>query len=347
MLLIACVNVASLLLARASTRRGEIAIRLALGAGRSRLLQQLLVESLLLSLLGAAAGLALAQLVAVSLARVQLPLPLPFRLQVEPDWRVALYAACLTIVATLACGLLPAWQSVKESIAPDLHRERKSRIRRVLVAAQIAVSVVVLTTGFLFLRNLFDASAISPGFDVRHTLRADVNLPPVNPNDDTQRVNRYVSESLRALTAAPGIEAAAAARIVPFTDASVFGMLIKFSGAAEPVRTRFYWNAVTPDYFRAMDIPIQQGRTFLNSDRGGEHVAIVNRTFVERYLGHRQPLGTTFLWGPDTKTPYRIVGVVGNTKNFSIGEDPQAQFYEPLMQIRNGRTRIQFVLRSS
>ncbi|NWF85671.1 MAG: ABC transporter permease [Bryobacteraceae bacterium] len=176
-LLIACVNVASLLLARASARQREIAVRLSLGAGRARLMQQLLVESLLLSLGGALLGFALAHLIATLLARIHLPLPVPIQLQIEPDWRVAAYAALLTVVATIASGLLPAWQTVRESIAPQLHRENRFRLRRALVVSQIAVSLILLATGFLFIRNLIHSNSLSPGFDVRRTVRADVYLP--------------------------------------------------------------------------------------------------------------------------------------------------------------------------
>ena len=308
-LLIACVNVASLLLARASARRREIAIRLALGAGRRRLLQQLLVESLLLSLLGAGCGLAFAQIVTKLLARVQLPLPLPIRLHIELDWRVTLYAAFLTIVATLACGLLPAWQSLRESIASDFHRERRLRLRRALVTAQIAVSLIVLTTGFLFLRNLFKSSAISPGFDVHRTLRAEVNLPPASYKDPRRKA-LYLDQALRALEALPGIESAAAARTIPFLDQASRGSRITWPDTGVQMNAGFRWNAVTPAYFRVMDIPVLQGRTFDATDG----VVVVNRTFVERYLGKRQPIGATFLWGPEEKTPYRIVGVVEGTK---------------------------------
>jgi predicted permease len=344
-LLIACVNVASLLLARASARRREIAIRLALGAGRGRLLQQLLADRLLLSLLGTALGLALAEVTAALLARIQLPLPIPIRLQIEPDWRLAAYAALLTTFAALACGLLPAWQSMKESLTHDMHREGKMRLRRTLVAAQIAISVIVLTTGFLFLRNLIHSTAISPGFDVRHTLRANVNMPPSGYSDGTRKAD-YINQVVDSLAALPGIESAAAARIVPFNGGTRFMVRISFPDNREPKDAFFFWNAVTPGYFRAMSIPLFQGRTFAPAHRT-EKVVIVNREFVTRYLGHRPPLGTVLLWGDDGKTPYRIVGVAEGTKTMTIGEEPQPQLYEPLAQIANDRQGVEFVMRSA
>jgi predicted permease len=344
-LLIACMNVASLLLARAAARRREMAIRLALGAGRGRLLQQLLVESLLLALAGAGLGLLLAHVTASALARIQLPLPIPIRLQIEPDWRVALYAAFLAVVATLASGLLPAFRSLKDSIAPDFHREPRMRLRRVLVAAQVAISVVALAAGFLFLRNLFESHGISPGFDVRRTLRADIQLPPAEYRDAARKAV-FVEQGLRDLEAIPGIEAAAAARIVPFTDSTRMGTRLTFPDTGEQVSARFHWNAVTPAWFRVMDIPVLQGRSFELSDRGGERVVIVNRLFAERFLGKRQAVGCVFLWGLESRTPYRIVGVVEGTKVMTIGEEPQPQLYQPLAQT-GFETRIQFVLRSA
>jgi putative ABC transport system permease protein len=343
-LLIACINVASLLLARAASRRREIATRLALGAGRGRILQQFLSESLLLSLLGAVLGFALAEVTTLLLAQVHLPLPLPIQLDVQPDWRVAIYAAMLTTFAAVACGLLPALKSVKESLTPDLQREGKMRLRRILVMAQVATSVIVLTTGFLFLRNLIDASAMSPGFDVRHTLRADVNLPPATfaePRGKTVYINRVVRE----LAALPGIDTVAAARLVPFTDNVSYGSQLTFPDDNRRVPAYFRWNAVMPEYFRVMDIPIRLGRTFSANERS-DKVVVVNGTFVQRFLGGRQPIGTTFLWA-EGKTPYRIVGVVEGTKTMTIGEEQQPQLYEPLDIIPADRFRIQFVLRSS
>jgi predicted permease len=345
-LLIACVNVASLLLARASARRREIAIRLAIGASRGRLLQQLLADSLLLALLGAGLGLALAQATAVLLARIRLPIPLPIRLQIAPDWRLAIYAAALTTFATLACGLLPAWQSLKESLAPGLHREGKMRMRRILVGAQIAVSAIVLTTGFLFLRNLVSSSALSPGFDVRHTILAYVNMPPISYSGAARKA-AYIQQVVDSLAALPGMESAAAARVIPFNGGTRFGSSLMFTDNKQSVQAFFHWNAVTPQFFRAMDIPLLQGRTFSPADRGGENVVVVNSEFVRRYLGGRQPLGTVFLWGREGKTPYRIVGVAEGTKTMTIGEDPQPQLYEPLAQIDNDRQEIDFVVRSA
>lgn len=347
-LLIACVNVASLLLARGSVRRQEFAIRLSLGASKGRLLQQLLVDSLLLSILGALCGLALRQVFVTALARIQLPLPLPIQPHFELDWRITVYAALLTGFATVACGLLPAWRSVKQSISPDLRHESRLRLQRWLVAGQIAVSLVVLTTGFLFLRNLLRSKGISPGFDVRHTLRADVNLPP-GAYKDVARKRLYVSESLTALEALPGIEAVAAARLVPFTDVTRFGIPIQFTDTGERVHTSFYWNAVSPDYFRVMTIPVVRGRTFIAEDRtAAADPVIVNRAFVNRYMSSRDPLGRIFSWGINVnKKTSVVVGVVEGTKNITLGEGDQPQLYEDLARIDNDRTRLQFVLRSA
>ncbi len=347
-LLIACANVAALLLAQASARRKEIATRLTLGASRGRLLQQLLVESLLLSLLGAGCGLALAGSITHLLAQIHLPTPVPIFIQANLDWRAALYAALLTIVATLACGLLPARQAVEESIAPDLGRERKLRLRRTLVVAQIAFSLVVLTTGFLFVRNLLRSSAISPGFDLQHTLRATVDLPPV-AYGKSRRIELYAGQALRELDAIPGVEASAAAIAIPFMNAIGFGAPVTFSDTGERANLHFYWNVITPGYFKVMDIPILQGRTFEAADSAGDPVAIVNSAFVHQYLGGRTPIGTTFLWGFKPAKRYRIVGVAGNTKNETIGEGEKPQMYQPLAQIdpSSSRTRLQFVIRST
>ena len=348
-LLIACVNVVGLLLARASHRKREIATRLALGASRGRLIQQFLVESLLLSLLGAACGLGLAQTISAVLSRIQLPTPIPIHLQAALDLRVALYAAILVLAATSACGLLPARQAVNESIVPDLRRERGQRIRRTLVIAQIAFSLVILTTAVLFVRNLLRSAAISSGFDVQHAIRATVNLPPV-AYGNSQRLTTYVDQAIRELDAIPGVQASAAAQSMPFINA--FGVLVAttFVDTGEKVNTQFYMNTITPGFFNAMNIPILQGRTFVPADRTGQRVAIVNEAFVQRYLVGRTPIGTAFSW-PGANTTYRIVGIVAGTKNETIGEGERPQLYLSLAQMSSDAalghpTELEFVIRA-
>ena len=344
-LIIACVNVASLFLARASVRRQEIAIRLALGASRLRVLQQLLAESLLLSLAGAALGFLFALGAAKAAAALPLPFPVPVRLHIELDWRVVCYAALLAVVSAVGSGLVPAWQSLRESLTAEMHRERRLRMRRALVIVQIAVSFVVLTTAALFLQNLARTNSMGPGFDVRRTVRAEVHLPP-GVYKEAPAINLYVGRALEELRAIPGIESAAAARIIPFTDATTIGTLVTFPDTGAQQHVQFNWNAVTPDYFRVMEIALLKGRDFAAGDNGGTNVAIVNDEFVRRYLGTREPIGTTFIW-KDARMPFQIVGVVRATKNMTIGEDSRAQLYEPLAQIQHSRPQIQFVTRSA
>jgi predicted permease len=344
-LIIACVNVANLLLARAAARHQEIATRLALGASRGRLLQQLLVESLLLSIAGAGLGFVLALVAAKAAASIPLPFPVPIRLRIDPDWRVASYAAVLAVISTVSSGLVPAWQSVRQSLSAGMHREVRLRMRRVLVIAQIAVSFVVLTTAALFLGNLARSSSLGPGFDVRDTIHADVYLPPARYKE-SRDINLFAGRALDGLRGIPGVAYAAAARIIPFTDSTTFGSQITFRDNGEKRHVDFNWNAVTPDYFRAMEIPLLRGRPFGPQDNGATRVVMVNDVFVRQYLGNREPVGATFLWGPD-RAVHTIVGVVRGTKNMTIGENPRPQLYEPLAQIRNDRTRIQFVIRSA
>jgi predicted permease len=344
-LIIACVNVANLLLARAAARQQEIATRLALGASRGRLLQQFLAESLLLSIAGAGLGFFLALVAAKAATSIPLPFPLPIRLRIDPDWRVASYAAALAVIAAVSSGFAPAWHCVRQSLSAGMRRERKLHLRRALVIAQIAVSFVVLTTAVLFFRNLARSTSLSPGFDVRHTIRADVYLPP-GKYKESRAINHFAGRALEGLGAVPGVTSAAAARIIPFTDATSFGSDVTFPDTGEKRNVQFNWNAVTPDYFRAMDIPLLRGRAFGPQDNGATLVVIVNDVFVRQYLGNREPLGTAFLWGPGGPA-HTIVGVVRATKNMTIGENPRPQLYEPLAQIHNDRTRIQFVVRTA
>ena len=162
------------------------------------------------------------------------------------------------------------------------------------------MSLVILAAAFLFLRNLFAARELGPGFDLMHTLRAEVNLPS-DRYTTPARIRDYADRVLPQLQALPGITSAAAARIVPFTDSTRYGATITFPDTGDKVDANFSWNAVSPDFFHAMEIPVLEGRAFTAADRTSSLVVIVNRTFANRFLGGRAAVGQSFLWGRDAK----------------------------------------------
>ena len=340
-LLMACVNVAGLLLARAAGRSEEMAVRLALGAGRGRLLQQLLCESLVLAVLGLACGFGLREVLAWAAERIVLPLPVPIRLHLDLDARVLAYSVVLMFVASLAAGVLPAWQATRESLAVAGRRGGRLRLRRGLVLTQVAVAFVVLTTSVLFLRNLHEASAIDPGFDTRQTVRADVHLP-ASGYADPQRARTFVDHALQTLETVPGVRAAAAASLVPLTDGSNYRRRMVFADSGDKVDVQVHWNAVSPRYFEVMGIPVVSGRTFAPSEDTAATPVIVNREWVRRYSSQRPAEGRTFRHD-GIATVYRVVGVVEGTKNRTLGEDALPQLYESLALKGVERARVQLI----
>lgn len=222
--------------------------------------------------------------------------------------------------------------------------------RQVAEANVLAVdsSGNMLSTGFLFVRNLLRSSALSPGFDTRQTVCSQINLPP-SDYKDPKRIAAYAELGVRELTTLPGITAAAAARIIPFTDSNTRRSALRFSGG-ESVTARFNWNAVTGGYFEALSIPMIAGRTFQPSDTSTpERPVIVSTGFVNRYLNRQTTaaVGRTFAWGDNKTHVYRIIGVASNTKNMTLGEQDGPQIYEYLPNIDEARPRSQFVAKSS
>jgi len=337
-LLIACANVSSLLLARAAARQQELAIRLALGAGRGRIVRQLLAESLLLALLGTAAGLLLNLGLVGIMNRVTLPLPLPIRLLIQPDARLLLYAVAVALGSALASGLLPALKTTRGAAGVALKRterqvEGRWSLRGGLIVAQLAVSVVLLTMGMLFVRNMAKSMTMSPGFDVNHTVWASMRLVPERYTRAGD-VETLTASALAELQALPGVESVAIARVVPLNGNSVRGDEILPDSSDDPVRVRFHNNDVGPDYFRTMGIPILAGREFLASERkGSPEVAIVNDNLARRLFGDRNPVGRTFRYpGPSASAPITVVGVAANSKYFTLGEDMPLAMYTPYAQ---------------
>jgi predicted permease len=352
-LLIACANVSNLLLARASARRQELAIRLALGAGRRRIVRQLMAESLLLALLGIGAGLLLNLGMAGILNRVQLPLPIPVRLLIQPDWRLLTYAVVISVVSALVAGLLPALKATRDGVTAALKRterqvEGRWSLRGGLIVMQLAVSVVLLTMGVLFVRNMTRSMTMSPGFDADGAVWVSVRLVPENYPTEEQ-VGRVISAALSELRALPGVETASVARVVPLNGNSIRGNQVLADVSVDPVRVRFHNNEVGPEYFRTMGIPILAGREFVASDRkGAPEVAILNENLARRLFGDRNAVGRTFRYpGPTPSASITVVGVAANSKYFTLGEESPLAMYSPYSQAAAGNLTPHLLVRSS
>jgi predicted permease len=352
-LLIACTNVASLLLARASSRSRELAIRLSLGASRRRIVRHLLAESLLLSALGAIAGLAIDIACAKLVNNLTLPVPVPIHLVVSPDWRLLWYSLCTVLVSALLCGLLPALQAVKRDVnhalkQEDRQTERTWNLRSVLVAGQLAVSIVLLAAGFLFMHNLLRATSMNPGFDVHQTIWAYMRLTPdqYRSPDQTKQMSvaRAALEQLRAL---PGVESAAITRRVPLNDNCVIGTALRTDISTTPVHVKYECNNVGPDYFRTLAIPILRGREFSSADRkGSQSVVIVNETFARTVFSGADPVGHTITTDSRSGKAKLIVGVAKDSKYFTLGEKQRLAVYEPYFAY-DEPINLHFLIRTS
>jgi len=354
-LAVACANVAGLLLSRGTVRRREIAIRVALGASRARLIQQLLTEGLWIAIFGTLAGLALMWVMTAALARITLPVPFPIELRTGFDLRLLIYSLAVIGVTTIFCGLAPAIQATRPSLVPALKQDearyvhRRWTLRSVLVIGQVAVAIVLLLTASLFLRNLARATTVDPGFDVDHTLVAQLSLLE----------NRYTAESRAAfldmavtsLRGASGIENAAYTQDVPLTIRSgiTTGAELWHGERGTAFQARYEVNRVGPGYFATMGIEMEKGREFQASDRpGAPVVAIVNQEFVRRYLPDIDPIGQHLILPGAEQQSYlaEIVGVVGNSKHRTLGEAQQPAVYEAFLQRGNRLRFVQLVIRT-
>ena len=336
-LLIACTNVASLLLARASSRRQELAVRLSLGASRRRIVRHLLAESLLLSILGAIAGLIIDLACARLLNRLALPLPIPIRLVIEPDWRLFMVLArtglreraCLRFATCAEGGQKRYQQYVKAGRASDgAHLELAEHSG----CGQLAVSIVLLATGFLFVHNLLRATSMNPGFDLHHTIWAYMRLVPEKyANADQKKQMMLAHAALDQLRALPGVESAAITQRVPLNDNCVIGTSVQSNvPSSVPIHVQYECNTVGPEYFRTIGIAILRGREFSANDRkGSQPVAIVNETFARTVFGHADPVGHTITITVIDKAPKLIIGVVADSKYFTLGEKQRLALYEP------------------
>jgi putative ABC transport system permease protein len=340
-LAIACANVAGVLLARATARRREIAVRLAIGAGRWRLVRQMLVESTLLFVLGGAIGLALAR-VMTTLLLTQLPsLPIPIDMSLPLDLRAVSFTLGLSLVAAVAAGLAPALHGSRADVVGDLKADAQSRpdrqrLRNAFVVGQVAFSIMLVVAAALFVRALERAGAIDPGFDPRGVELAALDLSLAGYTPETGRV--FANELIQRVRGAPGVQSAALSAMVPLSGGGLGLGGLTVPGATAPGAGRpasVDWNVVTPGYFAAMKMRLASGRDFTDGDRDGSPpVVIVNETAARRWWPNQDPLGKTLLQqdAPEPARTLTVVAVARDSKYRSLGEDPRLFVYVPIAQ---------------
>ena len=353
-LLIACANLANLLLARASAREREIAVRQALGASRGRLIRQLLVESLLLAALGAAIGTGLAQSLSRFLVAFLSTTADPVFLNLTPDWRVLGFAVGLAALTCLLFGLAPAIRVTRMEPGAVMKtggrgmtagRERFS-LRRALVVAQVALSLVLVAGALLFTRSLGKLTTVDTGFRQEGVLTAKVNFRQLNL--PTGRYQAFKDDLLERIRAVPGAESVALTHIIPLNDWGGGTAWMDGENAQQGQNTSL--SRVGPNYFKTLEIPIMAGRDFDARDRiDGPNVAIVNEAFARKFLNGANPVGHRF-WiqaspgSPDT--PYEIVGLVRDTKYRELREEFRPIAYYAAAQNSGAGPGAQVMIRS-
>ena len=343
-LLIACANVANLLLARAASRRKEIGVRIALGASRARLIRQMLTESLLLSILGGGLGLLLAYWV-TGLMQGFVPI-LPYNILNDffaLDGRALAFTVIVSLATGLIFGVAPAWHASTPEIVPVLKgdanagqtgKRRRLTLRNSLVVAQVALSLVVLVCGGLFIKSFRNAQKVDPGFAARGVLLVSLN-PELVGYDEEQTKNFY-SRIVERTGNLPGVQAASVARLIPLGDSSnSSGPILKEGetlAPGSPGRTILN-NVISPGHFKTLQIPMIAGRDFDDRDRkSAPRVAIINERMAEMLWPGENAVGKRIRIGANSPDAIEVVGVVKTGKYRALAEDPRPYFYSPMAQ---------------
>ena len=362
-LLIACANVANLLLARGSGRHREIAVRTALGAGRWRVARQLLTESLLLSLAGGASGTLIA-VWGTSALIAAVPGSLPRTAEFSTDWHVLAYAFAASLVTGIVFGLAPALQALRTNVQDSLKEGARGssggrqRLQNVLVVCEIALALVLLVGSGLTLRSLFGLSHVYPGFNARGVTLFDVSLAP-NEYVEGAQVHQFFNRLVERLKAQPGIQGAALIDDVPIEDDSENQFWV--TERPRPAQPDMLWAMeydTGPDYLKIMDLRLLRGRFFSDADRiNTQPVAVIDEVFAKSVFPNQDPIGKHISEPyPELGQNREIIGVVGHVKQWGLGDDDHArirnQMYIPTEQfpdsvyteVRNG---ISFAVRSN
>ncbi len=346
-LLIACVNVANILLTRAASRQRELSIRAALGASKWDIVQQLLVESLMLALAGGVIGL-LVSLWMVDGIVALLPNDIPRLAGLSPDWRVLLFTMSAVLLTGLLCGLLPAFSVSPQNLADAIKDGGRSatsglargRLRSALVVAEIAIALTLLVGAGLLFKSLYRLNQVNPGFNTENILTAQLGLGGsryVDRSYSPVRINQFLSQLQERVERLPGVEAVTNAQCVPFTGSennTQFNIIERPAPAnAQPAaQLRF----VSPGYFDALQIPLKAGRTIMPQDGPQTlNVMLVNEVFVREHLRGESPLGKRMKLGWGGDAPKEIVGVVGDVRHRGLGDSARPEMYVPQAQFAN------------
>jgi predicted permease len=351
-LVVACVNVAGLMLSRSVARSRETAIRLALGAARWRIIRQLLTESLCLAVLGTAAGLA----VAIGTLRLLFTMPPADQwtgVAQTLDARVLAYSLALSLLTALLCGMAPALEAWRVSFTRSLKQQsgagecpRATIFRKTIVVAQVALSMLLLVGAGLFARSLYNLRTFDPGFRTANLLTFSID-PALN-GYSLERSRRLQEDLLARLGQMPGVETAATSEIQVLTNSNMGGNItVEDYQPAPDEYVGCSYNAVSPRYFQTMGMPLLQGREFNDFDRADSaKVAIVNEAFEKRYFGDQSAVGKRFRFGAGNgQLDIEIVGVVGNQRNTNLRQQTNLFAYLPQSQ-RERLTTTTFYLRT-
>ncbi|HEV8038944.1 MAG TPA: FtsX-like permease family protein, partial [Bryobacteraceae bacterium] len=359
LLLIACTNVASLLLARGASRSGEMAVRVSLGASRLRLVRQVLTESMMLSAAGGLLGIVFAYFGARALVRILtsgrqiIGLPQPFEIDVRPDTRVLLFTVTVALLTGVLFGLAPAWAAFTSRPAlamREIGKAGDTRLRRLfgksLVVAQVALSVALLSAAGLFVRNLVNLRHVDLGFRRDHVLLG--TLDPSRSGYNAEQLYRAYQELLARFQAIPGVRSASLCAPTPLSGAGASGFASAEGFEEKPEDRRYIslsW--VAPKYFETLGTPLLAGRDFKISD---SHTAIVNLALAHYYFAGGDPVGKHITLDHATGSPeprsYEIVGLVADAKYYEIREPTPRTIYLPAFQ--DGEVLAQnFVLRTN
>jgi len=341
LLIIACVDVTNLLLVRASSRSREMAVRASLGAGRLRLLRQMLTENLILSGLGGTAGAMLGWWLSRLVGAIRLPTGIPIRVNTAFDWRVFACIAAVVIFCAVLVGIAPALRTFRADLNTVMREGgrsssagiRRSRFRGALIIAQVAGSLIVLVAGALFVRSLTSAEKMDLGFRPDGLLNLTINVNELGYDEPRgTALFRALKDRIRALA---GIDSATFASAVPLSQYLQQDRIWKEGTAGTPENQvpEMNFNAVDEEYFHTLKVPILRGRGFTRDDRKDtRRVAVINETMAQLFWPGQDPIGQRFRVGKPDGPPIEVVGVARNGKYVSLFEEPRPSFYLSLAQ---------------